>query len=56
VPRAVREPYHLSSITYHASISKRQPPPEYLMREIGTITLGIKALTAPEEKSVISDE
>jgi len=26
----------------------RQPPPEYLMREIGTITLDIQALTAPE--------
>ena len=25
----------------------RQPPPEYLMREIGTVTLDIKALTAP---------
>lgn len=28
--------------------AERQPPPEYLMREIGTITLDIKALTAPE--------
>ena len=27
--------------------AERQPPPEYLMREIGTITLDIKALTAP---------
>jgi 2-polyprenyl-6-methoxyphenol hydroxylase-like FAD-dependent oxidoreductase len=27
---------------------ERQPPPEYLMREIGTITLDIRALTAPE--------
>jgi len=36
--------------------AERQPPPEYLMREIGTITLDIKALTAPEEKGVISDQ
>ena len=36
--------------------AERQPPPEYLMREIGTITLDIKALTAPEEKSVMSDK
>jgi 2-polyprenyl-6-methoxyphenol hydroxylase-like FAD-dependent oxidoreductase len=28
--------------------AERQPPPEYLMREIGTITLDIKALTSPE--------
>ena len=28
--------------------AERQPPPEYLMREIGTITLDIKALTAPK--------
>jgi 2-polyprenyl-6-methoxyphenol hydroxylase-like FAD-dependent oxidoreductase len=28
--------------------AERQPPPEYLMREIGTVTLDIKALTAPE--------
>jgi 2-polyprenyl-6-methoxyphenol hydroxylase-like FAD-dependent oxidoreductase len=28
--------------------AERQPSPEYLMREIGTITLDIKALTAPE--------
>jgi len=27
--------------------AERQPPPEYLMREIGTVTLDIKALTAP---------
>jgi 2-polyprenyl-6-methoxyphenol hydroxylase-like FAD-dependent oxidoreductase len=27
--------------------AERQPPPEYLMREIGTITLDIQALTAP---------
>jgi 2-polyprenyl-6-methoxyphenol hydroxylase-like FAD-dependent oxidoreductase len=27
---------------------ERQPPPEYLMREVGTITLDIRALTAPE--------
>ena len=26
---------------------ERQPPPEYLMREIGTITIDIRALTAP---------
>lgn len=30
--------------------AERQPPPEYLMREIGTITLDIKALTAPEAR------
>ena len=29
--------------------AERQPPPEYLMREIGTITLDIRALTAPEQ-------
>jgi 2-polyprenyl-6-methoxyphenol hydroxylase-like FAD-dependent oxidoreductase len=28
--------------------AERQPPPETLMREIGTITLDIEALTAPE--------
>ena len=28
--------------------AERQPPPEYLMKEIGTITLDIRALTAPE--------
>jgi len=28
--------------------AERQPPPEYLMREIGTVTLDINALTAPE--------
>jgi hypothetical protein len=28
--------------------AERQPPPEYLMREIGTVTLDIRALTAPE--------
>jgi 2-polyprenyl-6-methoxyphenol hydroxylase-like FAD-dependent oxidoreductase len=28
--------------------AERQPPPEILMREIGTITLDIEALTAPE--------
>jgi len=28
--------------------AERQPPPDYLMREIGTITLDIEALTAPE--------
>jgi 2-polyprenyl-6-methoxyphenol hydroxylase-like FAD-dependent oxidoreductase len=28
--------------------AERQPSPEYLMREIGTVTLDIKALTAPE--------
>ena len=27
--------------------AERQPPPEYLMREIGTINLDLKALTAP---------
>lgn len=27
--------------------TERQPPPEYLMREIGTINLDLKALTAP---------
>ena len=28
--------------------AERQPPPEYLMREIGTVTLDIRALTAPQ--------
>jgi 2-polyprenyl-6-methoxyphenol hydroxylase-like FAD-dependent oxidoreductase len=28
--------------------AERQPPPDYLMREIGTITLDIEALMAPE--------
>ncbi|HEY7657966.1 MAG TPA: FAD binding domain-containing protein [Burkholderiales bacterium] len=27
--------------------AERQPPPEYLMREVGTINLDLKALTAP---------
>jgi 2-polyprenyl-6-methoxyphenol hydroxylase-like FAD-dependent oxidoreductase len=28
--------------------AERQPPPEYLMREVGTTNLDLKALTAPE--------
>lgn len=32
----------------HRSEAERQPPPEYLMREVGTVTLDIRALTAPE--------
>lgn len=31
--------------------AERQPPPEYLMREVGTVTLDIRALTAPEARN-----
>ena len=30
--------------------AERQPPPEFLMREIGTGTLDIRAQTAPEAR------